>query len=40
MFFSMEEKVKQAVRGIRRRSRACLESNGVAFEETVVGLIV
>ena len=28
-----EEKVKQAVRGIRRRARACLERNSTAFEE-------
>ena len=28
-----EEVVKQAVRGIRRRARACLERNSTAFEE-------
>ena len=28
-----EEEVKQAVRGIRRRARACLERNSTAFEE-------
>ena len=27
-----EEEVKQVVRGIRRRARACLERNGAAFE--------
>ena len=28
-----EEEVKQAVRGIRRQARACLERNSTAFEE-------
>ena len=28
-----EEEVKQAVRGIRRRARACPERNSTAFEE-------
>ena len=28
----MDEEVKQAVPGIRRRARACLERNGAAFE--------
>ena len=28
-----EEEVKQAVRGSRRRARACLERNSAAFEE-------
>ena len=29
---SMDEEVKQAVRGIRSRARACLGRNGAAFE--------
>ena len=29
----MDEKVKQVVRGIPSRARACLERNGAAFEE-------
>ena len=32
----MDEEVKQAVRGIRRRARACLERNGALWAELVI----